>query len=649
MSDSAGDDALDSELRFDCDLVMKGGITSGVVYPAAIVELSQDHRFHNIGGSSAGAIAAVVTAAAEHGRQAGGGGFDGFAEIPVELGATDTSGRTLLQRLFVPQDSTSEYFDLFWEQKRLEGGVGDRLARLLPSAYRHGLLVPEHLIALVPAIVLPLCAVAWLVMAPSAATVAVAVLSLVIGAAAYAVSRIVTGARLMVDDLQAQLADNMHGLCSGRRVGDQEGLTDWLHGWIEKAAGPSRRHVDGLDAGAVRPLTYGDLEGQGIGLVTLTTNLSQGTSENFPFGDDTWAFSRSDIERLFPDEVAGYLVERGENATSHSHNRSQMAEQGLLKLPPHHEMPVLFGARVSLSFPLLISAIPLWRLTPVRTDGGWSIEYREVWLSDGGICSNMPVHLFDRPLPTRPTYGINLGSGAIDHETEHGGEAETMAHAHQNVWRPIRSGSGSTAKVVPIESTTGLLSEVLTTMQNWSDNSMTRALGVRDRICTIRLGPGEGGMNLDMGSDAIGRLIPRGRAAGENLGWMMRGDIAEHARQPDSEEAKQQWVRHRWTRLRSAVLGVDRFVSDLDDAWDEGAVDESAPADGQHTYAQLAADAKSLLYLPYRAQWTDRAGENLIGAVESMTAVDFGDANTKSAPPYRRLRLSAREDPTSEV
>ena len=52
-----------------CDLVMKGGIASGVVYPKAIAELSHHYRFQSIGGTSAGAIAAAVTAAAEYQRR----------------------------------------------------------------------------------------------------------------------------------------------------------------------------------------------------------------------------------------------------------------------------------------------------------------------------------------------------------------------------------------------------------------------------------------------------------------------------------------------------------------------------------------------------------------------------------------------------
>lgn len=38
-----------TDSRRFCDLVMKGGITSGVVYPLAIVKLAEDFTFKNIG------------------------------------------------------------------------------------------------------------------------------------------------------------------------------------------------------------------------------------------------------------------------------------------------------------------------------------------------------------------------------------------------------------------------------------------------------------------------------------------------------------------------------------------------------------------------------------------------------------------------
>ncbi len=50
------------------DLTMRGGTTSGVVYPLAVCEIATTRRIRNVGGASAGAIAAAATAAAELGR-----------------------------------------------------------------------------------------------------------------------------------------------------------------------------------------------------------------------------------------------------------------------------------------------------------------------------------------------------------------------------------------------------------------------------------------------------------------------------------------------------------------------------------------------------------------------------------------------------
>jgi hypothetical protein len=54
-----GDDVRSAEPPYECDLIMKGGITSGIVYPPAISEIARDHRLRKIGGTSAGAIAAA--------------------------------------------------------------------------------------------------------------------------------------------------------------------------------------------------------------------------------------------------------------------------------------------------------------------------------------------------------------------------------------------------------------------------------------------------------------------------------------------------------------------------------------------------------------------------------------------------------------
>ena len=54
--------------RTSIDVTMRGGTTSGVVYPLALCELARRFRFRNVGGASAGAIAASLAAAAELGR-----------------------------------------------------------------------------------------------------------------------------------------------------------------------------------------------------------------------------------------------------------------------------------------------------------------------------------------------------------------------------------------------------------------------------------------------------------------------------------------------------------------------------------------------------------------------------------------------------
>jgi predicted acylesterase/phospholipase RssA len=61
-------EAQNAYLRTSIDVTMKGGVTSGVIYPLALCELARQFRLRNVGGASAGAIAASFAAAAEVGR-----------------------------------------------------------------------------------------------------------------------------------------------------------------------------------------------------------------------------------------------------------------------------------------------------------------------------------------------------------------------------------------------------------------------------------------------------------------------------------------------------------------------------------------------------------------------------------------------------
>ena len=69
-------------------------------------------------------------------------------------------------------------------------------------------------------------------------------------------------------------------------------------------------------------------------------------------------------------------------------------------------MPVVIAARLSLSFPILISAVPICAVDYTRPPGKMRLVVH--WFSDGGISSNFPMHLFDSMWPRRPTFGIAL-------------------------------------------------------------------------------------------------------------------------------------------------------------------------------------------------------------------------------------------------
>ena len=337
------------------------------------------------------------------------------------------------------------------------------------------------------------------------------------------------------------------------------------------------------------------------------------------------------MRRLFPDDVVEHLVKHSPD-TKAPERKAALERLGLLMLPEPDDLPIIMGARVSLSFPVLLSAVPLYVWAPRRTADGWEMDFLKCWFSDGGITSNLPVHLFDRPLPTRPTYAINLGGGADPDEPP-----------GSNVWRPVKTGQGQARPAATIDSTPQFLSAVFDTMQNWTDNSLIRAPGQRDRICTIRLGPGEGGMNLDMPSEVITGLVSRGAAAGRNLAWIRRGTLADW--QPsDPDEAAiyaHQWDRHRFARLRTVLAGIGSYLADTRTGLDH----HFAPDLDYLDVADLATREK---WLPYRESWTTQRIAKLKEAVERIFTGDVAPL-TDTAPAGSRLGYSAYGRPVEET
>mgnify|MGYP000943542986 FL=1 len=134
------DERADSRKLLECDLVLKGGVASGVVFPSAVAELAKDYRFRSLGGTSAGAIAATVAAAAEFRRQRvlsrdgtgpndGRYGFSRIDEMANELGQTERGTRKIVS-LFQPSPAVAPLFRI---ALRVLGTASSTKANATPS------------------------------------------------------------------------------------------------------------------------------------------------------------------------------------------------------------------------------------------------------------------------------------------------------------------------------------------------------------------------------------------------------------------------------------------------------------------------------------------------------------------------------------
>lgn len=543
-----------------CDIVMKGGITSGVVYPHAICELARTYRFVQVGGASAGAIAAVATAAAELGRQQG--GFSELARLPSWLG----TGKHL-QELFQPAESTEPIFRLLLaalEHKRV------RWFWLLVAAMRRfpfgailGALPGAALVVL--AALSDDGALRWAALAAGILLVLIGVL----GGVALAITHRVSHA----------IPDNMYGICSGnaRPGATAPALTPWLTELIERCAG--RAGV------ADAPLTFGELaQAGGPELAMMTTNITNHTAHRLPWTSQEFWFDPDEFARLFPKAVVDHMVAHPPPLPDTA-AKAREAElyrellEPLCPLPAPAGLPIVVAARMSLSFPILLSAVPLHRIDWSSTENQrldaelqkWlrgelpdrPAEHpraERCWFTDGGVSSNFPVHFFDAPLPRRPTFAINLRPFHPDHSED---DDES-----KNVWMVESAMGGHLAWWYRRADPGGLLDprlgaflgDIVRTMQNRVDDAQLRMPGMRDRVVHVSLTDEQGGMNLAMAPEVITRLTERGQAAGAQL---VRRFAEERA-----EGEPLSWRDHRWTRLRSAMPAVAEFLADLAEAYD---------------------------------------------------------------------------------
>ncbi len=534
---------------------MKGGITSGVVYPEAVVRLAERYRFCGIGGTSAGAIAAAALAAAEHGRATG--GMAKLAAIPGRLTET-MDGSPFIVSLFQPEPETRRLFETALGFQR---GAFSGIVALLTRFWRF------------PAFALALALGALLLGAFGVVGWTVVVLAL-----AVAPWILVLGVLRDLSRAFRELADNGFGLCRlGPTVRGPQALTGWLHGVIQDLAGRGEAEgpVTFADLWGVPPLTGEETPvelderreridelswnaaARRIDLQVVTTNLTQGRPIRLPLQRDRWRdnysdgglfFDRDEWRRYFPEAVVDHMV--AQRRPIPDEQRAVLDEQApgreLYGFTFSGELPVLVAARMSLSFPVLISTVPLWQ---IHYRKGHPPRLSRMVFSDGGISSNFPVQLFDSPLPTRPTFAINLAGFEDD-------ERPNLDDPAECVRLPAKTAGLAVESWKQPESMLDFFLAIKDAAQNWRDNAQARMPGFRERVIHIKLASGEGGLNLAMEQQKIERLTARGRHAGHELATLFSGSEAEPHR-------TEHWNDHRYARFRTYLASMEQYLEDL--------------------------------------------------------------------------------------
>jgi predicted acylesterase/phospholipase RssA len=446
--------------RRKCDIVMQGGVTSGVVYPGLVCKLAEYYNFQNIGGTSAGAIAASLTAAAEYARRRK--KPDSFAEVARVakwLGDKTNNG------------TGSNLFALFQPQSEMAGLFKFAIAFLVTSKSKKifswlALFWLELILGVFPGLLLGV--LAW---QASGWRLSVFLLTLVVCLAGISVA-----ATIGILIRLTRLPRNYFGLCTGHAEeveGKPIALVPWLNQQINEIAGKAPDE----------PLTFGDLRNEGIKLRMMTTCLTWGRPFTLPFTTREFYFSPTELRDFFPETIVKWLEthppkpkDKQPNQTS----RSDIDIGDLLPLPDEDDLPVIVAARLSLSFPFLFCTVPLHAVdftlrkcgpdeTPTQPPvPGGPIAYEDprvpehVWFTDGGICNNFPLHLFDAPVPRWPTFGIDLTDLRPDRRA---GESRA--------WMPTRNGGGihlNWARLTArdgISGTFGLVVAIINSARSW--------------------------------------------------------------------------------------------------------------------------------------------------------------------------------------
>ncbi|MGD1065508.1 MAG: hypothetical protein ABR975_01685 [Vulcanimicrobiaceae bacterium] len=546
-----------------CDIVMKGGITSGIVYPAAVVEIAKAFVFKNVGGTSAGAIAAALTAAAERCRCATGtdAGFQRLANVPTWL-AQDNR----LFNLFVPSTKTASLFKTVVAlagRPRFQPALVAKLVGLAwayPIASLVGALVGAVFIV---ALCLQQGVSPWLWWPALVLAIATLLVGVTLGAVVA----------LGLDFLH-RLDANEFGMVTGVDEANRANpgaLCTWLSNELDRTAGLP---------GTTTPLTFGmlwdakrEIDAAGplqlipganpdVNLEMITTNVTWGRPYDFPITTRVFFFDPDELRPYFPDYVIDWMVAKARQPDNAREAEHFARHRPKLPLPVMGDLPVIVATRMSLAFPILLASVPLWAADfSTTTADGQPPPLEHVWFSDGGISSNFPITLFDSPLPRWPTFGISLAGlpAGVQPDPD---EAKNVSMISSNA-------AGRLPVFTRFTGVVGFLSAVFGAAQNWADNTQTVLPGYRDRIVTVMLGASEGGLNLDMPPSVLASLQQRGAAAGTLLVQRFGAPSVLAPAKPPAPD----WENQRWVRFRSTMGALKDYLTH----YTSGARDPEAP------------------------------------------------------------------------
>jgi hypothetical protein len=272
--------------------------------------------------------------------------------------------------------------------------------------------------------------------------------------------------------------------------------------------------------------------------------------------------------------------------------------QRLRLLPKGRHIPILVGARASMAFPGLFTPLPLWVLRWVgqpEVPEERTPFLSRLYLSDGGITSNFPIHLFDAVVPSRPTFAINLLYPDDDLSIEEYGVLDSAAMRGKAVPGNVRTLGGTRADTgslqlndlimpfadgdrvafykeptagTPLAQLAGLGLRVVETARTWGDVSLYNQVGMRDRIIHVRLAGNEGGFNLSMPAQTITALSDKGTFAGSVLACRFRHDKpVDPLDDPTDPRFTLTWDNHRRIRVEGLLAAQDLLAGRFNALW----------------------------------------------------------------------------------